>query len=124
MTGNNNDQTDDGIGTSDDETNSNPSSGNSEHEAAESEAEENHATSNLASRRVIKLDLAAVSQLLAFDEVCSEDATFYFPRAILTANWRAICRGSFLIFPAFVTALAFELQRGDPCPCYFCLKQD
>ena len=54
---------DDGIGTSDDETNSNSSS-------TESKSEELSSSPNMAqSRRVIKLDLAAMSQLLAFDEV-------------------------------------------------------
>jgi len=62
------DQThDDGIGTSDDETNSNSSS-------TESKSEELSNSPNMAqSRRVIKLDLAAMSQLLAFDEEEEED---------------------------------------------------
>ena len=53
---------DDGIGTSDDETNSNSSSTTSSKEGENSP--------NLGQpRRVIKLDLAAMSQLLTFDEV-------------------------------------------------------
>jgi hypothetical protein len=57
------DQADDGIGTSDDETNSNSSTNTQE-------TEHEPTSPNLGqSRRVIKLDLAAISQLLAFDEV-------------------------------------------------------
>ena len=53
---------DDGIGTSDDETNSNSSTNSS--------TEQESTSPNMAqSRRVIKLDLAAMSQLLTFDEV-------------------------------------------------------
>ena len=53
---------DDGIGTSDDETNSNSSTN--------SGTEQESTSPNMAqSRRVIKLDLAAMSQLLTFDEV-------------------------------------------------------
>ena len=60
------DQADDGIGTSDDETNSNSSSTGPTQETSE----ESSSSPNMGqSRRVIKLDLAAISQLLAFDEV-------------------------------------------------------
>ena len=56
------DQADDGIGTSDDdETNSNSST----HE----ERANSPNMAQLQARRVIKLDLAAMSQLLTFDEV-------------------------------------------------------
>lgn len=59
------DQADDGIGTSDDETNSNSSSTGPTQETSE----ESSSSPNMGqSRRVIKLDLAAISQLLAFDE--------------------------------------------------------
>lgn len=51
---------DDGIGTSDDETNSNSSSTKEDGENSPNMGQP---------RRVIKLDLAAMSQLLAFDEV-------------------------------------------------------
>ena len=68
------DQThDDGIGTSDDETNSNSSSTESK-----SEAELSNSPNMAQSRRVIKLDLAAMSQLLAFDEVRKIFAKFWF----------------------------------------------
>ena len=57
------DHVDDGIGTSDDETNSNSST-------QSPETSESSSSPNMGqSRRVIKLDLAAISQLLAFDEV-------------------------------------------------------
>ena len=61
------DQADDGIGTSDDETNSNSSSSTG---PTPETSEESSSSPNMGqSRRVIKLDLAAISQLLAFDEV-------------------------------------------------------
>ena len=61
------DQADDGIGTSDDETNSNSSSTGPN---TQETSEESSSSPNMGqSRRVIKLDLAAISQLLAFDEV-------------------------------------------------------
>jgi len=61
------DHVDDGIGTSDDETNSNSSS-------QSPETSESSSSPNMGqSRRVIKLDLAAISQLLAFDEEEEED---------------------------------------------------
>lgn len=70
----NNDQADDGIGTSDDETNSNSSTLSSQRESNDDESsptqgEEADTSPNLnKSRRVIKLDMAAISQLLSFDE--------------------------------------------------------
>ena len=52
---------DDGIGTSDDETNSNSSTNSTQDSGSPNMSAQ--------SRRVIKLDLAARSQLLTFDEV-------------------------------------------------------
>jgi len=62
------DQADDGIGTSDDETNSNSSTN-----TPETNSESSSSPNMGQSRRVIKLDLAAISQLLAFDEEEEED---------------------------------------------------
>ena len=56
---------DDGIGTSDDETNSNSSTNSTQ--------ESTSPNMSAQSRRVIKLDLAAMSQLLTFDEVRTEE---------------------------------------------------
>ena len=61
------DQADDGIGTSDDETNSSSST------SSNASREEGENSPNMAPRRVIKLDLAAMSQLLTFDEVSRDE---------------------------------------------------
>ena len=71
------DQADDGIGTSDDETNSNSSTN-----TPETNSESSSSPNMGQSRRVIKLDLAAISQLLAFDEVCA--IIFYWQWIFLT----------------------------------------
>ena len=76
------DQThDDGIGTSDDETNSNSSTNSS--------TEQESTSPNMAqSRRVIKLDLAAMSQLLAFDEVRKIFANFWFNLQVMVVCYQ------------------------------------